>query len=68
MTTPDYVKYCDVCGYDRRTCDCQQGRTSVFSDSSRTGVKMLLGEDHICVNRECVPLMCWESCPCKCHK
>ena len=68
MTTRDYANDCDVCGADRRFCDCQQGRTSVFSDRSRTGVKMLLGEDHLCAKRYCVPLHCLPDCPCRCHK
>ena len=68
MPTLDYANDCDVCGADRRFCDCQQGRTSLFSGSYDPADRWLLGVDHLCVERECVPLLCWQTCPCKCHR
>ena len=35
MTTYYDIEGCDVCGDDRRYCDCQQGRTSLFSNTAR---------------------------------
>ena len=66
MPTLDYANDCDVCGADRRSCDCQQGRTSLFSGSYNAGIKY--AKNHMCVERGCVPLLCWSTCSCKCHE
>ena len=74
MTTLDYANDCDVCGADRRFCDCQQGRTSVFSNYYDAAGRWLLAEDHMCGAAStdglggCVPLLCLSGCPCECHR
>ena len=49
MPTLDYANDCDVCGAGRRFCDCQQGRTSLFSGSYNAGIKY--AKTHMCVER-----------------
>ena len=69
MTTSYDIEGCDVCGEDRRSCDCQQGWTSVFSGNARYPYdpRYQVGppyHERACAVNRCRP----HACLCKCHK
>ena len=67
MTTEYDIEGCDVCGADRRHCNCQQGRTSVFSNTARyPGTSQITPPYHerACAVNRCRP----HACLCKCHR
>ena len=69
MPTLDYANDCDVCGAGRRFCDCQQGRTSLFSGSYNAANQMAVTPKPTCVSSAGAS-RCYagQTCSCKCHR